>query len=340
MKPESMTIEQLAGQRLMAGFDGTTFNPDLEFLVRDLNVGGIILFSCNVASPDQIRDLTAAAQDCARSCGQPPLLVAVDQEGGPVARLRAPFTEFGGNPSMGGVADAEAFGRIVAAELSGVGINMNMAPVLDLSPPGMDSVMAERAFGADPHRVARLGTVVIEALQRGGVMAVAKHFPGIGRTTLDSHLDLPVLATDADTLVATDLLPFRAAVAAGVAGTMLSHVRYTGLDPRWPASLSKRIAKDLLRRQMGYAGVVMSDDLDMGAIARHFDPATAAEKIMAADVDLALVCHEGPARETVFDTFCRGLANDAGRKARGIESAKRILGLKEQYGIGELRIVD
>ncbi|MBI9083325.1 MAG: beta-N-acetylhexosaminidase [Desulfobacterales bacterium] len=332
MSESAWTTEQLAGQRLMVGFDGIEFGNQLEFLITKLRVAGIILFSRNVGTPEEIAALCAAAQDCARACGQPPLLVAVDQEGGQVARLRSPFfTEFAGNPAMDGQADAEAFARITAAELLAVGLNMNLAPVMDLAPAQMDSIMAGRAFGADPQRVAELGTTVIEGLQHRGIMAVAKHFPGIGRTTLDSHLDLPVLDADPRLLKATDLCPFAAAIQAGVAGIMLSHVRYTGLDPIWPASLSPVIARDLLREKMGYDGVIMTDDLDMGAIAPHYDIDTSIGQVLEADVDLALICHWGPAIETAFDALVKKLQSDDLLRNRGRASVKRVMDLKRRY---------
>ena len=207
MRTVSLTNEQLAGQRLMVGFNGTRLNQDLEFLINHLNLGGVILFAENLKSPNQIKDLCLAIQDYAQSCEQPPLFIAVDQEGGQVARLKAPFTQFPGNPHMKNIEDAVRFAEITAAELNQVGINMNMAPVMDVSREGSSSIMAERAFGGDPTWVARLGVTVIEHLQQNKIMAVAKHFPGIGRTTLDSHLDLPVLHDDLSSIEQFDLIP-------------------------------------------------------------------------------------------------------------------------------------
>ncbi len=194
--------EQLAGQRLMVGFEGTEINRDLEFLINEIKVGGIILFARNLIDPRQIKHLCLSAQEDARSRGQPPLLIAIDQEGGQVARLRKPFTQFAGNPEMENRLDAQRFAQITAAELAEVGINMNMAPVLDVAFGGPKSIMAGRSFGHDPLWVSDLGTTVIEHLQKNGIMSVAKHFPGIGRTTLDSHLDRPDLDIDFNTLKA------------------------------------------------------------------------------------------------------------------------------------------
>jgi beta-N-acetylhexosaminidase len=286
--------EVMAGQRLMVGFDGTDFNTDLKFLIGTLKVGGLILFSRNLGRPEQIRQLCRDCQECAGKFGLPPLFIAIDQEGGQVARLKPPFTQFQGNPSMAHPEDAIHFARVTAMELKHLGINMNMAPVLDIAPEGVDSIMAGRAFGSDPGWVSTMGMTVIDHLQQRGIMAVAKHFPGIGRTVLDSHLALPDLEIDAKTLAGFDLIPFKSAIQGKVAGIMLSHIRYTGIDPVWPASLSPAITADLLRRKMGYDGVVMTDDLDMGAIKPSHDIDTAIGQILMADVDIALICHKGP----------------------------------------------
>ncbi|MBW2193699.1 MAG: glycoside hydrolase family 3 protein, partial [Deltaproteobacteria bacterium] len=157
MDINTFSDEQLAGQRLMVGFDGTEFNPDLEFLIQDLKVGGIVLFKRNVSSPEQLKDLCESSQAYARSCGQPPLFISIDQEGGQVARLGEPFTRFTGNPGMKGAEDAIRFADITAKELGSVGINMNLAPVLDIAPEHGTRVMAGRAFGHDPARVSRMG---------------------------------------------------------------------------------------------------------------------------------------------------------------------------------------
>lgn len=322
---------QLAGQRLMIGFDGTALDADLRYAIGTLKVGGLILFARNLETPEQIAALCRDAQRCAAAHGQPPLFIAIDQEGGVVARLKPPFTCFDGNPAMRGRTDAERFARITARELSGVGINMNLAPVLDVAAADSDSVMARRTFGGDPTWVADMGRTVIEGLQRAGIMAVAKHFPGIGRTVLDSHEDLPNVDLSPEDLAAIELPPFAAAVAEGVAGVMLSHVRYTQLDPHWPASLSTVVAKDLLRTRMGYTGLVLTDDLDMGAVVRHFDIPTAAARVVAADIDLALICHAGPAIVTAFETLLAGLRGNADLKARARASAERILAVKRRY---------
>lgn len=326
-----MSNEQLAGQRLMVGFEGTALNEDLKYLISHLKIGGVILFAINIESPEQIKDLCRSIQDCARTCQQPPLFIAVDQEGGQVARLKEPFTIFPGNPHMKSEEDAVNFAEITAAELNQVGINMNMAPVMDVSAEGAGGIMAARTFGGNPTWVSRLGVMVIKHLQLNNIMAVAKHFPGIGRTTLDSHLDMPVLHDDLSMMEDFDLIPFEAGIRSGVSGVMLSHIFYTQLDPLWPASLSPQIAKNLLREQMGFKGLVLTDDLDMGAITKHYDMHTAIHQILAADIDLTLICHKGPGIEIAFEEILKEITHSPAMKARGIESVQRIMEAKRKY---------
>jgi beta-N-acetylhexosaminidase len=332
---ESLTDEQLAGQRLVVGFEGKTPQDALAFLLQELPVGGLILFKRNVSDPDQLRVLCEGAQALALEAGIPPLVISIDQEGGPVARLGPPFSVFPGNRAIGkDQSDMEAreFGARTARELKNVGIHLNFAPVLDIVPEALDDgVMADRVFGSDPDLVARLGNAVIESLQKHGVAATAKHFPGIGRTTLDSHIDLPFLDTHQKTLASTDLVPFQAAIDSGVEAVMLSHIVYNDLDPTWPAGLSRIIGKDLLRGEMGFQGVTITDDLDMGAIDKHYDVGTFVERICQAEMDIALICHDRQKMATTHNALLAALRKSEDQRARFVASVKRILRLKERY---------
>lgn len=331
MNLETLSLEQLAGQRLLVGFEGRRFNQDLKFLIGDLNVGGIILFSQNAETPDQVKKLCGSVQEYARMTGQPPLIIAIDQEGGQVARLKKPFTQFPGNPAMKSRKDAIYFAERTAAELSQAGINMNLAPVLDVAPKEIDSVMAGRSFGHDPDWVSKLGVTVISHLQRNKIMAIAKHFPGIGRTVFDSHIDLPIFDGDLSELESCDLVPFEAGIRGGVAGIMLSHIIYRKIDPQWPASLSQHVAGKLLRDRMRFSGITMTDDLDMGAINKHYDINTAIRQILQAGIDITLICHKGPNIEIAHKEILQNLKDSPELKTKGIESVRRIMDLKGKY---------
>lgn len=331
MDIKTLTNEQLAGQRLMIGFEGTELNDDLKDMIDRLKIGGIILFAYNIKSPGQLTELCTSVQNHAAAGGIPPLFIAIDQEGGQVARLKAPFTQFAGNPHMKSEDDAVQFAQITAAELSQVGVNMNMAPVLDVAPREIKSVMADRAFGHDPAWVTRLGVKIINHLQQNKIMAVAKHFPGIGRTTLDSHLDMPSLDAELSDLQSSDIIPFKASMDHDVCGIMLSHIMYPKLDAQWPASLSKTIAGELLREQMGYRGLTLTDDLDMGAIINYYDLHTVVRQVMAADIDIIMICHKGPNRELAFDQVLKHITDSSEQKAKCAQSVQRILNAKNQY---------
>ena len=320
---------QRVGQRLMIGFNGTKLDDRLKYCIDRLKVGGLILFSRNLSSRGQIAELCSTAQDYARQCGQPPLFISIDQEGGTVARLKPPFTQFEGAPHIQTETDAVRFARVTAHELNSIGVNMDMAPVLDVLPAVGESVMQQRSFGKDPGHVSRMGCTIIRHLQSNGILAVAKHFPGIGRTVLDSHMDLPDLDTDASSLMDSDLLPFMAAIETRVSGIMLSHIRYRAIDPQWPASLSPFIAHDLLRNKMGYQGLVLTDDFDMGAIAKHYSPADIVRQCIHAAIDIMLICHEGPKIDAFFDLIVSQQKKETELAAKSEASLCRILKAKQ-----------
>lgn len=323
------SIEELAGQRLMLGFDGTSFNDDLRHIIRDIKTGGIILFARNIETPDQVAALCADCQSFARTCGLLPLIISVDQEGGTVARCKDGFTRFDGNPAIKTLQDANRFAEITARELGAVGINMNLAPVLDVVPQGVDSIMRDRVFQGDAQVVSTLGNQVIHTLQEKGMMAVAKHFPGIGRTVLDSHFHLPKLDVGINILESTDLIPFVHAMENKVSGMMLSHIFYPRLDAVWQASLSPAIAHDLLRHTLGFKGLVMTDDLDMKAIGH--DIKTCIRQILNARIDMALICHKGPNIDTAADEIYRLISSDAGLLDWARQSYHRIREYKQRF---------
>ena len=329
MDIDKNSLKSMAGQRLMLGFDGIKLNDDLKYIINEVKACGIILFKRNIQTPEQVNALCKACQQYAKSCGLPPLFIAVDQEGGTVARLQEPFTIFKGNPFIESVEEARNFALITAKELKQVGINMNFAPVLDVVPDGVDSIMKKRAFKGDAKKVSILGMEVILTLQKQGVMAVAKHFPGIGRTVQDSHFHLPVLNNELSILEKSDILPFKDACNNNVSGMMLSHISYSKLDDKWQASLSPFIANDLLRSQMGYKGLVMTDDLDMKAI-KH-DIKTSICQILKSGIDIALICHKGPDIDIAFKEITQQIEKDKSLYNACEKSIQRILKYKKQY---------
>jgi beta-N-acetylhexosaminidase len=294
-----MTTDQ-PGQLLFAGFDGTTLPDDLAALIGAGRIGGVVLFARNIVDPAQTSELVASIHACAPSGN--PVTVSIDQEGGRVQRLRAPWTEWppmralGARPSAD---DTSAFARALARELADLRIDVDFAPVVDVDTRTDNPVIGDRAFSGDPDRVGVHAAAFIEALQDAGVGACAKHFPGHGDTDEDSHLALPRVSHDLQRLREVELPPFRAAIEAGVASVMTAHISLPALDREHPATLSP-IAIRLLRDELGYDGLVFSDDLEMKAVADHYEPEPLLLGALQAGVDAVLVCRDLDLRDRVL----------------------------------------
>jgi beta-N-acetylhexosaminidase len=309
------------GQLLMVGIPGLRLDAVARELVRDLKVGGIILFGRNIEAPEQVWELTRDLQGQALAAGGRPLLISVDQEGGRVQRLKAPFTLIPTARELGSAftpAQVEDLSRRVARELALVGINLNLAPVLDVA-RSPQCPMGDRSYSPDPHQVAEYAVAAIRGYAAGGVLPAAKHFPGLGDTVADSHEVMPVAQSDdPDRIV--DLLPFRQAVAAGVPMIMTAHLLVPRWDAKRPATLSPVALKQWLRRNLGFEGVIITDDLEMGGITTQLPAAQGAREALAAGADLLLICNNWDA---AWDA-ARLLAGDPNLAARGRDAAPRL----------------
>jgi beta-N-acetylhexosaminidase len=303
-----MSFRRHAGQLAIAGFAGHAIPADLKSLAREFDLGGIILFARNIAEPAQVADLAREAQELARDL---PLWVSVDQEGGRVARLKRPFTEWPPMITLGRSGDdrlAERFARALAAELKAVGITLDYAPVLDILTNPANPVIGDRALAERAEDVARLGRIIIRTLQDAGVAACGKHFPGHGDTSVDSHFELPLVEHPPDRIEAVELVPFRAAIEARVASIMTAHILLTALDADRPATLSPVIVSGMLREALGYDGLILSDDLEMKAIAGRHGIAEATVAAIAAGCDAVLMCGESQdAQATALEAVIRAV---------------------------------
>jgi beta-N-acetylhexosaminidase len=262
----------------------------MRSMAREFDLGGIILFARNVDAPDQVAEVSRQAQTLAEEL---PLWVSVDQEGGRVARLKSPFTEWPPMQTLGRSGDeqlAARFARALAAELKAVGISLDYTPVLDVLTNPKNPAIGDRALADRAEDVARLGRAIITTLQAAGVAACGKHFPGHGDTSTDSHHDLPLIEHPPDRIDAVELVPFRAAIEANVASIMTAHILIPALDEERPATLSPRIVHQLLKRDLGYAGLVLSDDLEMRAISARYGVPDATVAAIAAGCDAVLLC--------------------------------------------------
>lgn len=268
---DAVTRHPQLGQSLVIGFSGTEA-AEVAPLLRRLRPAGLVLLPRNIRSAAQVQALTSGLQAIARESGLPELLIAIDQEGGPIARLSGThgFTDTPSAMAVGAAANpqiARELATVAARELAAVGVNLDLAPVLDLALDPANTVIGTRSLGADPALVASLGSAVIDGLQQAGVLACAKHFPGHGATAVDSHLDLPRLASTSAQLRTRDLVPFAAASAVGCAAVMTAHVR-SALDPDVPATLSHRTIGEVLRGDLRFDGLVLTDALEMRALDR------------------------------------------------------------------------
>lgn len=280
------------GLHLMVGFQGLTMEEEFKAIIREFRVGGIVLFKRNVESPPQLRELLETARAFSEQTLGRPLLVAIDQEGGPVQRLVPPFTMLPPASVLGteGIPAIEKWQTIAARELREMGIHINFAPVLDLVPNGQGHFMEARSLGNDGKQVAELGTAWIATLQGNGVSATAKHFPGLGGAQKDPHHHAPLIHWADQNAMEQDILPFREAIRVGVHCIMTSHARYPLLDRDYPATLSEVINKRLLRDGMGFQGILFSDDLDMAAVSGRYSWDETIRRGLASTIDFFLVC--------------------------------------------------
>jgi beta-N-acetylhexosaminidase len=283
-------LRRQVGQLLIAGFDGQALPIELKSLSREFGLGGVILFARNIAEPDQVAEL---CYEAARLVPDLPLWVSLDQEGGRVARLKAPFTEWPPMASLGRSGDvglAERFARALASELRAVGVSLDYAPVLDVHTNPRNPVIGDRALSDNPEEVARLGGAIIRAMQAEGMAACGKHFPGHGDTSVDSHLELPLVEHPIERLREVELVPFKAAIEAQVASIMTAHVFLPALDEERPATFSKRIVSGVLRGELKFEGLILSDDLEMKAVADRYAVPAAAVLAVEAGCDGLLLC--------------------------------------------------
>ena len=336
-----------AGAHIMAGFEGAAAPPNLLERIRAGRAGGVILFSRNIESAGQALELTHSLQcAAAESLRRAPLLIGIDQEGGRVSRVSPDFTLFPAARVIGRIGDPDLARRCAgaaAAELRAVGVNWNFAPVLDILTNPACTVIGNRAYGEEAGAVATMGAAVIAGLQAGGVAAAAKHFPGIGDMAPDPHETLPSSGLSLDDLRGRELVPFRAAVSSGAAipggatipggaaSVMVAHAVFERIDPERPASLSPRLIKELLRGELGFGGVVVTDDLEMGAIE---DPAAAAEAGLRAGADIALICRSEEAQERAHEGISRAIREEEITAREEEESFGRIGLMRDRYAGG------
>ena len=328
----NMSDADKVGQLLMIGIHGTTLNDDAKFMLNEYRVGGIILFDRNMESKDQVKTLIADINKAGKSAGLTPLFLGIDQEGGAVARMDdklikvPPAEEVGKMP----VEQASALAKEVGTELKDLGFNINFAPVADLG------LTYGRSFSTNPDEVVRYAGAVGKSYDEEGLWYSYKHFPGIGKTDVDLHADTSIVPVSKEILLSEDTKVFIDLIKQSKTNTytiMVSHAMYPQIDPDNPASLSKAIITDWLRKDIGYNGVVVTDDMDMGALAKHYTFGDMAVQSILAGSDILLVCHEYEHMQAAYNGLMKAVKDGRISKERLDESVKRILLMKMSRGL-------
>ncbi len=328
----NMSDADKVGQLLMIGIHGKTLNDDAKFMLNEYRVGGIILFDRNMESKDQVKSLITDINKTGKSAGLTPLFIGIDQEGGAVARMEEqlikvpPAEELGKEP----IEQAVSLAKQSGTELKDLGFNINFAPVADLG------LTYGRSFSTNPDDVVRYASAVGKAYDEAGLWYSYKHFPGIGKTDVDLHADTSVVPVSKETLLNEDTKVFVDLIKQSKPNTyaiMVSHAMYPQIDADHPSSLSKAIITDWLRKDMGYNGVVVTDDMDMGALAKHYTFGDMAVQSILAGSDILLVCHEYEHMQEAYNGLMKAVKDGRISKERLDESVKRILLMKMSRGM-------
>lgn len=334
-KINTMTIDEKIGQMLMAGVEGYNLNDNSKKLIKEHKVGGFIIFDENVQSTEQLLGLVNSLKK-ENANNKIPLFFSLDEEGGKVTRMPKEFRRFPTNKAVGQINNSDfsnKIGRTIADEIKSFGFNMNFAPVLDVNSNPKNPVIGDRSFGANPNIVSNLGIETMKGIQSENVIPVVKHFPGHGDTSVDSHVGLPTVNNDLNRLKSFELVPFAKAIENGADAVMIAHILLPKIDKDNPSSMSKIIITDILRDNLKFDGVVITDEMTMGAIIKNYNIGEAAIKSVNAGTDIILVGHgydnEIEVINALKDAVSKGKISDK----RINESVYRILKLKQKYNL-------
>jgi beta-N-acetylhexosaminidase len=298
------SVRDIAGLSLIVGVSGTVLTDEERALLSEIKPLGVILFKRNYSNPAQLKGLVDSIRD---AIGREDVIFCVDQEGGRVQRFAEPFTIIPSAEIIGRTENeylATEVGKIIAKELSACGINMNLAPVCDINTNPENQVIGDRAYGRDAETVMRMSESVLMGLVDGGVLTCAKHFPGHGDTSLDSHEELPICSKTMDELYERELLPFLNIIDKGVDSVMLAHILFENIDREFPASMSRRFV-DFLRMEAGFDGIIMSDDMEMKAISKRYRVPEASLLSIKNGVDVVLICHTPQIQKEAYNLIRR-----------------------------------
>lgn len=336
---KTMTLEEKIGQMVIVGLDSYNVDENTVDMIQNKKVGGFILFKKNVKDTGQLLNLVNSLKEN-NSNNNIPLFISIDEEGGKVSRVPDEFKNLPTNREIGKLNNKDysyEIGNVLAMQLNAFGINMDFAPVLDVNTNPNNPVIGNRSFGSDPNTVSDLGIATMKGIKNKGVIPVVKHFPGHGDTSVDSHIGLPSIDNDLDRLKEVELVPFKNAIKNEADVVMVAHILMTKLDSNYPASMSKNVISDILRDDLNFDGVVITDDMTMGAILKNYSINDAAIKSVNAGSDIILVCHNNDNQINAINSLIQAVKDGEIPEERINESVYRILKLKDKYNInGEI----
>ena len=334
-----MSLEDKIGQMILAGVSGTTMDANAKQLISQFHVGGIIFYKNNFETPAQAVQFVNQLK--AGNSSSLPLLLGVDQEGGRVTRLPGGLVNFPPNKQIGQVNNPDfsyKVGTLLGQELKEFGLNLDFAPVLDINSNPNNPVIGDRSFGNNAEIVSKLGIQTMKGIQSQNVITTIKHFPGHGDTSVDSHLDLPIVNKSLKELKELELIPFERAINQGADVVMVAHILLSQLDKTNPGTMSKAVMTDLLRKQLGFTGVIITDDMTMGAITEHFDIGKASVESVKAGSDIILVGHDYNNVVKIISSIKTAVHNGEISEQRINESVERIIHLKRNYSINDMKV--
>ncbi len=327
-------MNNLIGQHIIIGLSGLTLTSEEKQFIVENDIGGVVLFARNVQSPEQIAALTKELQNLRhQTTSKAPLFIGIDMEGGRVARLKAPFTQWPPIKKLGDMDSPNAafsLAYFMGMELKSVGINLDFAPCIDIFTNPQNTVIGDRSPGIDAELVARIGSALVRGYVKADVIPCPKHFPGHGNTLIDSHEDLPIEDATLDRLKAVELIPFRKAFRSRANMLMTAHIKFTNVDPEWPVTLSELFLKKILRQDLRYRGLIITDDLDMKALAKHYDKKKIPVQALKAGADLLLYCNEPDSPPKALEGITKSLESGELNKKDLETTYKRILDIKNK----------
>jgi len=328
-----MKLNEVIGQHMLIGVSGHTLTHDEKKFIVENNISGVVLFSRNLSNPEQIRNLCAEIQSLRHNmASKAPLFIGIDMEGGRVHRLKAPFTQW---PALKTIGDLDAptvafhFAHNMGRELMSVGINLDFAPCIDVYTNPLNTVIGDRAVSTDPYQVEKMASALVRGYIKSGILSCAKHFPGHGNTIIDSHEELPVEEADLKRLHEVELVPFRRALRSRVDMVMTAHILFKSVDKDWPVTLSEFFLKKMLRDELKYKGLIITDDLDMKAMAIHYDKSSIPVRALQAGNDLILYCNEPESPPMAIESIMSAVAQGNYSKAELEHTLQRILDVKK-----------